>query len=168
MRQKRNTKKKSKQSKDQKQFKDQKQIDPLELKVRSVFLGEMNISDEEKLILVRKYLKREPKYLNEIKHFLKEKDEDLYLEYANCFINNPGVKEAFGIEAECEIKPEIKRVVSLKPVLREDNEKKDETKKKISRKNKKEVREKYKERESKKKEYEKKLSKIHEKIKSKK
>lgn len=145
-----------------------KQIDPIELEIRTVFLGDMEISDEDKLILIRKYLKREPKYINEIKNFLKEKDEELFLEYGKCFINNPGVKEAYGIEPECDERVELKRVVSLKPVLRQENEKKDDRKKKISRRNKKEVREKYKEKENKKREYEKKLSKIHEKIKAKK
>ncbi|KAF9764993.1 hypothetical protein NGRA_0081 [Nosema granulosis] len=144
------------------------QLNKLELQIRSVFLKGEEASDEQKLVLIKKYLKNKPKYLNEIKIFLREKDEELYRQYAECFITNPGVEEAFGIKGESVEKVEIKRVKSLKPVLHSTGERKqDDRKKRIARRNKKEVRERYKEKEEKKKEYEKKLSKIHEKIKKK-
>ncbi|EOB13666.1 hypothetical protein NBO_64g0047 [Nosema bombycis CQ1] len=143
------------------------EIDPIEIKIRKAFLTPSKLSIKDKLSLLNEFLDCKPKYLNEIRDFLKENDLDLYKKYADCFKTNLGVKLAFGIELEegTESNFEIKRVESLKPVYQTTKDKKSDLKKKLIRKNKKEIREKFVNKQEKKKEYEEKMVKIKEKIK---
>ena len=81
------------------------------------------------------YIRNKPLYINEIRNFLKEHDQNLFIEYGLCFKYNPGVTCAFGIEhdtSKVDLQTtHIKMFKTFKPIYKLDKDIKKDTKAKL-------------------------------------
>jgi hypothetical protein len=92
-------------------------------RIMRLFIGDIGCPAPKLLELLRMLVAADvrQRYINEVKAFLRENDEELYQRYASCFTGNTGCMEAFGIRSEVRIPRstdnEPDHFVRMKPVL---------------------------------------------------